>query len=223
MKTRLNTLTLLTLLLFINIQASATSKQDSIPTIQYRITADYGQSFQYGQQSVTSPYHILRGGMHIDIPIKHRFSIETGLKYNYVFGKKTQRYPHSGVAKYNYTGHLIDIPVRIHYTLPIFWGLKLFAYAGPNLNIGLAQQQTINFTQQQVTPTLALPYPTSGTYDAYANTHNRFNIQIGAGGGIQWKKFRIRSGYDWGINNLHKGTDITERMKGWHIGIEYEF
>lgn len=211
------------LLLLLSVGTKAATNRDSTKNhITYRATIDYGQSFLYGSQSVTAPYHLIRGGMHIAIPIKYGLDIETGLKYGYTFGKKTQRYAHSGVANYQYNGHLIDLPIRLHYTLPIFWGLKLFAYAGPNLNIGIAQQQTIHFTQKSVTTSTDLPYPSSGTYNAY-DTYNRFNLQLGAGGGIQWKKLRIRSGYDWGINDLNKKKTLIDRMKGWHVGIEYEF
>lgn len=192
--------------------------------IKYRAELGYGQLYRYGDYIVKSPYHAIRAGLNVEIPIQSGLGVETGLKYSYVTGNREQLYPHSDTAFFKYSGHLIDVPIRLTYTLPIFWGLKLFGYAGPNINIGLAQTSDVNFTPKK--PDVPNPlegYPVTGTYDLYKTELNRISFQLGAGGGIQWKNYRLRSGYDWGLNNIGKNKDRPERIRGWHVAFEYEF
>ncbi len=193
--------------------------------LKYSSIVEYGQSFRYGDRSVTSPYHMIKGGVNVELPIhRYGFGVETGLKYNYGFGKREQLYAHNGKAKYDYSAHLVDIPVRLTFTLPLFWDIKLYTFAGANFNIGLSQTEEVKFSQKKVEGiTNVLPYPKSGTYNLYKEDYSRFNFQLSAGGGLQWKQYRIRGGYDWGLNDLYKPSSKTERMKGWYAGFEYQF
>ena len=202
-----------------------TAGTDSVSksSIKYRTELGYGQTYRYGDYIVKSPYNIIRAGGNIEIPLKNGFGIETGLKYSFAFGNREQQYNHADTAFFSYTGHLLDVPIRATYTLPIFWGLKLFAYAGPNFNIGLAQSVDVKFEPNKKGQPNPLPLPVSGTYDLYNSELKRFALQLGAGGGIQWKNYRLKSGYDWGLNNIGTIKDRPERIRGWHVAFEYEF
>ena len=202
------------------------SKIDSVQqssSTKYHAEIGYGQLYRYGDYIVKSPYHAIQAGFKVEFPIKSGFGIETGLKYSYVLGKREQIYAHADTAFFNYSGHLIDVPVRLTYTLPIFWGLKIFGYAGPNFNVGLSQKSEVAFTPKKTDQPNPLSYPIPGTYDLYQTELNRFAIQLGAGGGVQWKNYRLRSGYDWGVNNVGKDKNRPERIRGWHVAFEYEF
>ncbi len=201
------------------------TKESETPSIEYRAELSYGQSFRYGNYTVTAPSQYIKGGLNIEIPLQYGLGIETGLSYSYDFGKRNQLYAHSDTASFNYKGHYLDIPVRVAYTLPIFWGLKLFGYAGPSFGIGLAHTETVKFTAKTVTPapTNPLDYPKTGTYNSFDEELNRINIQLGAGGGVQWKSYRLKSGYDWGLNNISKHKAYPQRTKGWYVAFEYEF
>ncbi len=216
--------TVLLLCFGVNAQEKKETKSP-LNLLKYSAIVESGQSFRYGDKSVTSPYNMIKSGVTIELPIHHYgFGIETGLKYNYGFGKREQRYAHNGKAKYNYSAHLIDVPVRLTFTFPLFWNIKLYTFTGANFNIGLAQTEEVKFTQKKVEGvTNVLPYPKSGTYNLYENDYSRFNFQLGAGGGLQWHQFRIRGGYDWGLNDLYKPDSRTEKMKGWYVGLEYVF
>ncbi len=194
-------------------------------SIKYRAEIGYGQVFRYGVYSVTSPYHTLKGGLNVAIPLNMGFGLETGLKYSYAFGKRDQVYAHNDTAKFSYSGHYIDIPLRATYTLPIFWGLKLFAFAGPTVNIGLAHKEDVSLVwhTQDPAPSNPLNYPVAGSYNSYEKDLSRFNIQLGAGGGLQWKNYRVKSGYDWGLNNVSKYKNYPQKTKGWYVAFEYEF
>jgi len=73
--------------------------------------------------------------------------------------------------------------------------LKVFAFAGPNLNIGLAQQQKIQAdlsnTWSAYTGITSVNYGDNDLYkdnNFYKNALiSRINFQMGAGGGVQWK------------------------------------
>ncbi len=211
-----------------NIQAQ-TEKKDTVKSdvssIKYRAELGYGQNFLHGNYSVTSSYHVIKGGVNVEIPLNLGFGVETGLRYSVGFGKRNQVYAHNDTAKFSYTGHYIDIPLRANYTLPIFWGLKLFAYAGPTFNIGLVHKENVSlvWSTPDPAPTNPLNYPVAGSYNSYAENLNRFNIQLGAGGGLQWRNYRIKSGYDWGLNNLSKDKNRPQRAQGWYVAFEYEF
>ena len=206
-----------------------TEKKDTVKSENsgpvFRAEAGYGQNFRYGDYIVTSPYHVLKGGVNVEFPVKWGFGVETGLRYSFAFGNRAQIYAHSDTAFFNYSGHYIDVPLRITYTLPIFWGMKLFAFAGPDFNIGLAQTEDVKFTATVLDPAPSNPlnYPVIGTYNLYDNDLRRLNIQLGAGGGLQWKNYRVKSGYDWGINNISQNKNRSQKMKGWYITFEYEF
>lgn len=208
----------------VSIQAQTTAVDSTKKSdLKYRVEAGYGQLYRYGDAIVKSPYHTIRTGLNVEIPIRLGFGVETGLKYSFAFGSREQQYNHSDTAFFSYSGHLLDIPVRMTYTLPVFWGIKLFAYAGPNFNIGLEQTSDVKFEPKKTGQPNPLNLPVPGTYDLYESELKRFAFQLGAGGGIQWKNFRLRSGYDWGLNNVGKSKKYREGLRGWHIAFEYEF
>jgi hypothetical protein len=54
----------------------------------------------------------------------------------------------------------------------------------------------------------------------------RANIQLGLGGGLECDKYRLQSGYDFGLNNLvkhpqRKGQYMSEW--GWYVSFSYRF
>lgn len=198
-----------------------TTHNTHFSNLKYRITAGYGQSYLLGNRFVTSPYQSIYSGVNVELPIRYGIGVETGLKYNYMLGKKTQRYAHNQKFKFTYDTHQFIVPINAIYTSPTFWGLKLFAFAGANFNISLYQTQTVKKSNVNTTGvTNSLSYPKAGTFH---NVYNRLNFQLGAGGGIQWKQFRLRGGYDWGINNLNKNSQNTAKLKGWYTSFEYQF
>ncbi|MFV0470425.1 MAG: porin family protein [Paludibacteraceae bacterium] len=182
----------------------------------YRAEIGYSETLRYGDHNSSTPFHNIRFGGNVEIPLNTYFGVETGLNYNYGFGEKSQYYAvPTDTAKYSYTSHSLNVPARITFNLPIFWGLKLFAYAGPSFNIGLSEptKLTTNTTY----------HLTGSDYDAYKEKVNRFNIRLGTGGGVQWKSLRIKSGYDWGILNIGKVKGLSEYDRGWSVSLEYEF
>lgn len=150
-----------------------------------------------------------------EFKLKHNFSLLTGVLYNFVYSDNLQGSPSSAYAKYITKGHFLDIPARAIYTLPLSKSLKVFGFAGPNFNIGLAQTMKTTST---------VSYIPSGNSDLYKDDIlNRVNLQIGLGGGIQWKRYQIKATYDFGLNNINKSGSGNLHQKGWYFSVAYDF
>lgn len=208
---------ILGLLLISNFAVSQTTVKDTASVKHsnpvFRIETGYSQSVLKGEN--TYPYYTIRLGGNAEFKLKNNFGIETGLNYNISKGNTSSYYvAPKDTAEYNYYNHTLNVPVRLTYTLPIFWKIKLFGYVGPNFNIGLSEPTALRANTTY--------YVTSGNYDAYTDKLSRINIQLGAGGGIQWKSYRIKSGYDWGILNVNKKSNSSSYKKGWVVSFEYE-
>ena len=107
-----------------------------------------------------------------------------------------------------YTGHFLDIPMRLKADFPVNREIRLFAFAGPNLSFGLAEK-TVNVTtfgSSEIT-TIYNRYETDADDDGVYDI-SRFNLQMGVGGGVQYENIQLKVGYDWGINDLNKREDV---------------
>ena len=78
-------------------------------------------------------------GVDLGYGLGYGLSIVPGVYYGYIAGKTTAL---EGVAEANYVRHDIAIPVNVKYGIDILDALNVFAYAGPQFNIGLASTST---------------------------------------------------------------------------------
>ena len=214
---------LIVILSFIGELPAQIAKKDTIALKKpaYRMEAGYSHINRYGEYVSKTPFHGVRVGATAEYPLKYGFGVQTGLKYSFLFGNKQQLYTAGDSVNYSYTGHSIDIPARLTYTLPIFWGLRIFAYAGPSFNIGLAQTSKVTVTGLPIIEGFPIDIA-SGTYNMYNKELNRFSVMLGAGGGIQWKDYRVKGGYDWGLNSISKDKNSPQRLKGWYAVFEVD-
>lgn len=163
---------------------------------------------QAGSESATY-LNGIQLGVTAEYDLKNRFSLLTGVLYNFVYSDKLQNYPNSTSVRYVTRGHFLDIPVHLTYTHPLSRTLKVFGFAGPNINVGL---------YQSTDATSSVDYVPSKFSDLYKDAIlNRLNFQLGVGGGVQWKKYQIKAGYDFGLNNLNRLSTGTMNQKGWYI------
>jgi hypothetical protein len=150
-----------------------------------------------------------------EFDLKNQFSLLTGVLYNFVYSDKIQLYPNLTEVTYVSFGHFLNIPLHVTYTYPFSKSLKAFGYAGPNINIGL--YQTVNATSD-------VSYIPSKFSDLYKDAMlNRLNFQLGVGGGVQWKKYQLKAGYDFGINNLNRLSTGNMNMNGWSVTLGINF
>lgn len=192
----------------------------------YRLELGSTNPKQAGSQFSTSYFNGGRIGATVEFDLKHNFSFLTGALYSLVYSNKVQNYTVSDSVRYKTFAHSIDIPLQVNYNLALGKNLKLIAFAGPNLNIGLAQPQKIqvfmNDDLKKFTGIKAMEYADN---DLYKNALiHRINFQMVLGGGVQWKDYQVKGGYNFGINSINRiDSSLSLRQSGWFVSVAYQF
>ena len=204
--------------------------------MEYRIEVGYVQHWQRTQNiSFADMYlHGLRAGATFTFLLPKHFSLQTGLYYTLLYGTNQQhwRSQDKESTQIEYINHRVlahnfTVPVRAYYTIPVWKQLNLFFYTGPQLHIGLSQYDYMQLNLSEGTKnwlqTQSIPVE---PYERLDNELIRANIQWGLGGGIEWDRYRLQSGYDFGLNNLVKnpktsGQNMSEW--GWYVSFSYRF
>ena len=194
----------------------------------YRLEVGFVSPKQSGAEFSTNYFNGGRLGVTAEFGLKHNFSLLTGALYSLVYSNKVQYYSSTDSVTYKTFGHSIDIPLRLTYTLPLSKNLKIFGFAGPNINVGIAQPRkttaVLSSSLREVIDEFG-NVPTNGTEDLYKSAMiSRINFQMGAGGGVQWKNYQLKGGYDFGINSINKvDTSKLFRQGGWYVSLVYQF
>ena len=183
-----------------------------------------------GKEKELTPtiYNGFKVGVVYDATIVAGFGYSIGL--NYTFGANESEWKQTGIAyfpreKTQEVYHQLEIPVDWQYKFEIAKRTWLMLYTGPTLQCGLAFQ---NHTFKQ---RLANAEPTIETVDRYTMKNNfalqRINVTWGVGAGIQYERYFVRGGYDFGIINPYKAksfhvTDVYNpytrgRFDQWQI------
>lgn len=193
----------------------------------YRLEVGFVSPKQSGAEFSTNYFNGGRLGVTAEFGLKHNFSLLTGALYSLVYSNKVQYYSSTDSVTYKTFGHSIDIPLRLTYTLPLSKNLKVFGFAGPNINVGIAQpRKTTAVLSSSLREVIEfVNVPTNGTEDLYKSAMiSRINFQMGAGGGVQWKNYQLKGGYDFGINSINKvDTSKLYRQGGWYVSLVYQF
>lgn len=204
--------------------------------VDYRLEAGFVQHWQR-PHDISYPeiyLHGVRLGATFSFALPKRFDIQTGVIYTLLYGRNDQHwrsmdapsvqkeYIHHRVLEHNLT-----VPVRVYYTIPVWKQLNLFFFTGPQLHIGLAEN---DYLQTHLSDGTKAWLETQGVavapYDRMTDEMVRANIQWGVGGGLEWDRYRVQSGYDFGLNNLvrhpkTKGQYMSEW--GWFVSFCYRF
>ena len=202
---------------------------------EYRLEIGYTQPWQ---QSKNKNYpdgylHGGRVGLNVTFCLPYNFGVQTGLIYSLTGNKMTNRYaPADTVSTEQYISntileHNLVVPMRVTYTIPLWKKLNLVFYGGPQLQIGLAMTDKVepNLSAKTLQQCQALGVPTE-SYDKYTSELWRANIQMGLGAALEWDKYRLQGGYDFGLNNMVRTKVIpTQQMWewGWYISFLYRF
>ena len=169
-------------------------------------------SLAYDKSHSTTYFNGISIGLTTELKLKNNLSLLTGVLYNLVYSDKLQKYPSSTFANYISYGHYLNVPVHLLYSYPITKNLKLFGFTGLTLNYGLLLKQNIVSTYN--VPVFGI---TSAYTDLYQSDLNRLDLKVGVGGGVEYKQYQLKAGYNWGVLNINKlDTDILNQ-KGWFI------
>lgn len=204
--------------------------------VEYRIEAGF---VQHNQRTTSLSYpdmylHGARIGATFTFLLPIHFSIQTGLLYTLVYGRQEQHwrsmtapttqteYIHHRVLEHNLT-----IPVRAFYTIPVWKQLNVFLYGGPQLHIGLAEN---DYMKTHLSDGTKIWLDNQGVatepYDRMMNELVRANIQLGVGAGLEWDVYRLQGGYDFGLNNLVSRPAVSGQQMwewGWYVSFSYKF
>ena len=208
--------------------------EDYTFSVEYRVEAGYAQHEQRTKNlSFRNQFlHGARLGATFTFNLPYRFGLETGLLYTLLYGTNEQHWRSVDVPslqteyiKHRILAHNFTIPIRCFYTIPLWKKLNLFFYGGPQLQIGLAQNDYMqpHLSEGVTTWLKSINVPTE-PYDRMQDELVRANIQLGVGGGLEWDMYRLQAGYDFGLNNLVKHPQISDQHMwewGWYVTFGY--
>jgi hypothetical protein len=185
------------------------------------LESGYFNPKRVGTTTSETYFDAIRLGALVEFDWKYNFGIQTGLHYNIGYSNKIQKY---GVTTdsvvYNTWNHALEIPLRIVYHQPLFKKVSIFGFAGPNIQIGLIQNQSVDsYLSENLTNITGIQ---PGKFDLYQSDIQRINLQLGAGGGVQWRQFILKSGYDWGLNNLDRSKSDRVKQGQWYVTFGYQ-
>lgn len=205
-------------------------------SVDYRLEVGFVQNWQRVRK-VEFPDMYLNGvrlGATFTFNLPLHFGLQTGVLYTLVYGSNEQHWRsmdapsvQTEYIRHRVLEHSFAVPVRMYYTIPLWKQLNLLFYTGPQLYIGAAENDymethlsegTKNWLDGQGIPTEA--------YDRMTNDLIRANIQWGLGAGLEWDRYRLQGGYDFGLNNLvkHKQTKDQHMAEwGWFVSFSYKF
>ena len=204
--------------------------------VSYRVEAGYVQHWQRSQANSfpTLYLHGVRLGATFTFALPKHFDLQTGLLYTLVYGRNNQHWrsmdapsTQTEYIRHRVLEHNLTVPVRVYYTIPLWKQLNLFFYTGPQLHIGLAENDYMATHLSDGTKTWlqSLDVATE-PYDRMSDQLIRANIQWGVGGGLEWDRYRLQSGYDFGLNNLVRHPQTANQYMsegGWFVTFSYRF
>ncbi len=214
-----------------------TAKKEVAPyqfSTDWRIEAGYVQWDERTLDTTILYQHGLRLGATVDFNLPHNFSVQTGALATLTYGLNDQHWRSmdaESVQVEALNNHIVQlqltIPARVYYKVTLWKELRLFFFAGPQLQFGLTNYDVVdNHTSLAVTQWLESNNIRTTNHDRYVTKDlYRTNIQFGLGGGLEWDRYRLQAGYDFGLNNLLRTTDLPRQKLhewGWMCTFAYK-
>lgn len=214
-----------------------TAKKEVAPyqfSTDWRLEAGYVQWEERMLDTVTVYQHGMRLGATVDLNLPHNFSVQTGALATLTYGLNDQHWRSmdaenvkAEVLNHHIVQLQLTIPARIYYKVTLWKEMRLFFFAGPQLQFGLTNYDKIdNQTSEAVTNWLNQNNIPTTEYERYiAKELYRTNVQFGVGGGIEWDRYRLQSGYDFGLNNLMRTPVVADQKLhewGWMVTFCYK-
>ena len=126
------------------------------------------------------------GGVGAQKDLNDLLGISTGLYYSYLTGTSSASALGGLVSGSNkMSEHYINVPVQLNLGFDLAKGVKLFAFAGPTVNVGLISKS--------VATASVAGHGGSSSIDNYADNSNygRFDVMLGGGAGIKVANFKF--------------------------------
>ena len=190
---------------------------------QMSVNAGYLNSTQSFQESNSKSINSngAYAGVSFNIPLAGGFAVAPGLYYSMITNKSGGAGSILGIpvsATSTFMEHAINVPVYFNYGMELARDTKVFAFAGPTLQYGLASTTKLAGGVGE--------YGGDTSYNNYEHNknYNRMNVYLGGGIGFQVSAIQITVGYDYGMMNLYKGDNATQTHRSnLKLGVGFVF
>jgi len=237
----IKTLSICTLFITFAIHVLAQNENQTQSPVTFSYEIGYANQLRNGKEVSKINLQGLRMGAFVKYNFTSHFYGQTGLYYEYLHYNNTQNYPGAACYRQSTSSNQLNLPVLLGYEVPLFAKLKFFAYGGPTLRMGFSEKlltETTFPTDSTAKANLIALLQSEGLYrtDGFSNMYKdkqltRLSVLLSFGGGFQWDRFYLKSGYDFGLTNINTsdasiniGT-IRKRITqgGWFISVGYNF
>lgn len=167
-----------------------------------------------GKETMLNPttYNGFKVGFAYDATIVAGFGYAIGLNYTFAANKTDWKSVGSNPYPRIYTSqmyHQLEIPVDWQYKFEIAKKTWLVLYTGPTLQCGLSFNQKMH---KQIDHDADIEIDVNNNYDAEnVEALKRINVTWGIGAGLQYERYFVRGGYDFGIINPYKAQVFNEK------------
>ena len=148
-------------------------------------------------------------GISFDVPLAGGLGIAPGVYYSALFSKNTELF---GFGTGTFQEHAINVPVYLNYGFALARDAKFIIFGGPTAQYGLMSK-----VKHEVGNVEA-------TVDNYKDSDfNRFNVYLGGGVGFEAGPMLVTVGYDYGMMNQYKDSDVACHRSNLKIGVGFAF
>lgn len=147
-----------------------------------------------------------------------------GIEYGVLYTYLENTYP--GLIGTNYyTGHYVDVPVRLKLDFPVVSDVALYAFVGPQFSFGVAQniENIANLFGSEVDIITNIDRYKTDIDDDGVHDLNRLELLFGVGGGLRFKNIQLQVGYDLGISDLNKVENTMWKRNQLTASVIYGF
>lgn len=170
-----------------------------------------------GSTTSSSALNGAYAGVGVAMPVNKMISISSGLYYSLLGGEASGDLLGLGLVKGNSKTmeHYFNVPLNVNFGYEVAKGVKVFAFAGPTLNLGLSSTTTSTVE--------ALGASSTTKADNYGEKSNygRFDVLVGGGAGIQVQNIKIFGGYNYGLLDRNAADNVKLNRSEIVAGIAF--
>ncbi|MDR1584699.1 MAG: PorT family protein [Prevotellaceae bacterium] len=143
-----------------------------------------------GISTESEPLNGVSAGIGYDMGVQGGIGLFWGLNYTYAWKKISDNTKS--------VDHVLDLPVRVTFGVPVTDNIKVFGFAGPKFVYALAGSTK-----------------TGGSvhikhYGDGLGQRTPFDIKLGLGAGLKFSSLILKAGYDWGMLNQWGNKTVAE-------------
>lgn len=193
--------------LFIGVNANAQLGLGLVP-FSFGIKGGPNMSNFGGDVHDTSARAGFNVGLTFDLSLPANFYLASGVE----FTTKGAKYRLDGVdGKISANPRYIQVPVHIGYKIHVLPSTNILFHAGPYWAYGVGGRNKIDGEK----------YDFFGKGDNELAKRNDFGLGIGAG--VEFWKFGVGIGYDFGLLNISRIDNTTIRTQNAYLSVGYKF